>query len=275
MAQNNTPSIWAFIALELYAGIGFLVMQLTAILSSNVRRSRVWYCFCMSWTLFCVSCCLLFFSGQQFTDKPTHGICLAQASLVYSGPAFIISVSLSLLLELHWRISFASSPGRTVLAERARSPWLLAGPIALWLILTLIYVIFGTSSLSNAAPTLDNGLYCTFPNPFPRTFNSVVCLIISLIDVFLLGLVLRAIIRHENKSIAHQYKGTVIRVVVMIVLGLAAVIATAIMASQDQSSIAVHIAGQACLPAAVMTLFGSQKALLNTWKEAAKSVLRV
>uniref|UniRef100_A0A0W0FA66 Uncharacterized protein n=1 Tax=Moniliophthora roreri TaxID=221103 RepID=A0A0W0FA66_MONRR len=500
MDQGNIQLIWAFIGFELYTGIGFTLLQLTALRSPNVHRSRVWHCWCTAATLHCASFCILFFSGQQFKGHRAQELCLAQASLVYSGTAlycfwhdtvtqsstphpegyiliplllywrilsacsgdddaaaasrrarspwllvglialwilltlvyvmigvnspdngvtertetsvycyfrspllrvsvrgvcaililpgvfilvlivrsvirarntpiaqkytstviklivmliisfialivafttpsnqqvdlvinttghaFLPAVAMMLFAsqrqgvvlllhvldpvlcfvllailfgttiygqtyswdmsgssfpclfrtcvyykrfivtptrgKLHWRISFASSPGRTVLAERARSPWLLAGPIALWLILTLIYVIFGTSSLSNAAPTLDNGLYCTFPNPFPRTFNSVVCLIISLIDVFLLGLVLRAIIRHENKSIAHQYKGTVIRVVIMIVLGLAAVIATAIMASQDQSSIAVHIAGQACLPAAVMTLFGSQKVI--------------
>lgn len=92
-----------FIALQFSGGIGMLLLLVTALvsrtqffrLSTNnctgngpIKRSRTWYSFCISWMISSFSYCLLFFAMKQFNpnQKPSYGLCLTQAALVYSSP---------------------------------------------------------------------------------------------------------------------------------------------------------------------------------------------
>jgi hypothetical protein len=61
-----------------------LAVLAPALISSRVRRSRVWYCVMNSWMVYSISFSLLL--GRQTGPQPPFGICFLRAALVYVVP---------------------------------------------------------------------------------------------------------------------------------------------------------------------------------------------
>lgn len=64
-----------------------VIIVSTALFCREIKRSMTWYSFCASWTLSCLSYCLLFFAGQEPVPIEGSKLCVLQASLIYSCPA--------------------------------------------------------------------------------------------------------------------------------------------------------------------------------------------
>ncbi|KAJ3815101.1 hypothetical protein EV368DRAFT_37368, partial [Lentinula lateritia] len=148
-----------FIALQFSGGIGMLLLLVTALVSRTqffrlltnncignepIKRSRTWYSFCVSWMISSSSYCLLFFAMEQFNpnEKPSYGLCLTQAALVYSGPPLTGATTFALLLEVWLMFRFAASGKRSAGSKFMVSvSSLLISPYVLWVLLTVGFLI--------------------------------------------------------------------------------------------------------------------------------------
>ncbi|KAH7878192.1 uncharacterized protein C8R40DRAFT_830277 [Lentinula edodes] len=146
-----------FIALQFSGGIGMLLLL----------RSRTWYSFCISWMISSFSYCLLFFAMKQFNpnQKPSYGLCLTQAALVYSSPPLTGATTFSLLLEVWLMFRFAASGKRSVGSKVMVS--LLIAPYVLWVLLTVGFLILGGVNPSLVQRDLASAPYCVLNNPAP------------------------------------------------------------------------------------------------------------
>ncbi|KAF9254869.1 hypothetical protein L218DRAFT_951216 [Marasmius fiardii PR-910] len=128
IAEAYKASVTIWIPMQATSLAGLILIQLTTLFGGLVR-GRVWYGFMVSMTMFSLSSCLLYISGQQPSNKqqePGYRICLAQATLVYSVEPLAIAMLMSLFFE-----------------RRASSPWLLVLPYGFWCFLMIAYLDFG------------------------------------------------------------------------------------------------------------------------------------
>ncbi|ESK87319.1 hypothetical protein Moror_5728 [Moniliophthora roreri MCA 2997] len=179
-------------------------------------------------------------------------------------------------LLLYWRILSACSGDDDAAAasRRARSPWLLVGLIALWILLTLVYVMIGVNSPDNGVTErTETSVYCYFRSPLLRVSVRGVCAILILPGVFILVLIVRSVIRARNTPIAQKYTSTVIKLIVMLIISFIALIVAFTTPSNQQVDLVINTTGHAFLPAVAMMLFASQRDFFSAWKEAAKSLV--
>lgn len=69
----------------LLGAIMFVCTLLPAVLSRAVQRSVAWYSLMTAWLVYSLSYGLLV--GRHEGEEPPHGLCLAQALLIYAVPA--------------------------------------------------------------------------------------------------------------------------------------------------------------------------------------------
>ncbi|GAW04037.1 hypothetical protein LENED_005801 [Lentinula edodes] len=208
-----------FIALQFSGGIGMLLLLVTALvsrtqffrLSTNnctgngpIKRSRTWYSFCISWMISSFSYCLLFFAMKQFNpnQKPSYGLCLTQAALVYSSPPLTGATTFSLLLEVWLMFRFAASGKRSVGSKVMVS--LLIAPYVLWVLLTVGFLILGGVNPSLVQRDLASAPYCVLNNPAPPILVSSLTLIFALgVMIMLCNLVIS--MHRTRTSVTHDF----------------------------------------------------------------------
>ncbi|KAH7878191.1 uncharacterized protein C8R40DRAFT_1263541, partial [Lentinula edodes] len=184
-STTNLLPVKAFIALQLSGGMGMLLLLVTALASrtqfarrlthgctvtvSNepIHRSRTWYSFCISWVISCFSYCLLFFAMEQFNpnEKPTFGLCLTQAALIYSSPPLTGATTFALLLDV-WLMFRTAALGKWFGGRKVTNSLLLA-PYILWVILTIGFLIAGGVEPHLVQRDLAIDPYCILDNPVP------------------------------------------------------------------------------------------------------------
>ncbi|KAJ3932293.1 MAG: hypothetical protein NXY57DRAFT_1003624 [Lentinula lateritia] len=297
-----------FIALQFSGGIGMLLLLVTALvsrtqflrLSTNnctgnepIKRSWTWYSFCISWMISSSSYCLLFFAMEQFNpnEKPSHGLCLTQAALVYSSPPLTGATTFSLLLEIWLMFRFAASGKRSVGSKAMVS--LLIAPYVLWVLLTVGFLILGGVDPSLVQRDLASAPYCVLNNPAPPILVSSLTLIFALgVMIMLCNLVismhrtrtsvthdfarhprtfmLRASQSREGKStndrnnLKEQISPLVVRLIVFNIGGLIAIIVSIVFVLDRTPDIRSNLA-LAVLPPIGVIVFGTQMDFLQLW----------
>ncbi|KAG8928438.1 hypothetical protein FRC02_006897, partial [Tulasnella sp. 418] len=89
-----------FILLIIGGQILLPILTITMLRSNKIRRDATLINVFVTWTLFSVIMCLLFYTGHQSGDEPPHGLCLAQAILAYATPPMVTTALLSLVIQV-------------------------------------------------------------------------------------------------------------------------------------------------------------------------------
>lgn len=101
-SAQDAALVSVYIAFQMAGTLGFLVIVLTAALSSRVMRHPTWFSFCLSWATWGVSFSLLFYARQQ-TQLTSHTLCIVQSALVYTMPFLWVLMMYSVLCSV-WMI---------------------------------------------------------------------------------------------------------------------------------------------------------------------------
>lgn len=217
-----------FLALQLTGCAVFVFMLITALVfRSTIKRSPVWYNFCLSFVTFSLSYSLLLFTGEK--SDPAQpilgtGVCIGQAALVYGAPflassAFAVLVAL-LLLEI---LSAAAVQSRktplVALVVALAFPWMLwVGAMTGAIVVTLRDV-----SVLALSP---NGAYCVVNHPvFLRTGAATAAFFTLLALALEIGVAYR-IYRHRRQGLGvlRQSIPMAARIATLTVVALAAVV---------------------------------------------------
>lgn len=89
--NNLLPVPMLVVAFNVVQIIGLVMLGavlLTACLVKDVKRSSAWYLFMATWLFYTAAHLLL--AGQQIGPNPMFGLCLFQASLIYSTPVLFV-----------------------------------------------------------------------------------------------------------------------------------------------------------------------------------------
>ncbi|KAK0491457.1 hypothetical protein IW261DRAFT_1437791 [Armillaria novae-zelandiae] len=101
-AENEFPASMFYVMLfDILQGLLFsllLLVFLTALFSSAVKRTKTWFIFIGSTVAWCAAYLLLF--GHQIGGRPPVGLCTFQAAVIYSTTTFTPSAALAFELEL-------------------------------------------------------------------------------------------------------------------------------------------------------------------------------
>ncbi|KIK58603.1 hypothetical protein GYMLUDRAFT_246005 [Collybiopsis luxurians FD-317 M1] len=283
----DLPIIQVFIALEFSGGLGMFILLASALLSQThfmrrskigstpnevINRSRTWFSFCISWIISCISYCLLFFAGQQFntTQRPTYGLCLTQAALIYSSPPLTGATTLALFLDLWLMHRTASTDQRSGLG-RIIGISLLALPYILWMFITVTLLIVGLVKPDIVERKLPSDPFCILtPNIVPLVICS---LTLGLVLAVLAMLILLSItlyrtrkerVRYARNTNQKQLLALAIRMIIFSVGAIIAVAITAVFVFNRAPGIRSDLA-LAVLPPVTALVFGSQKDFLQFW----------
>ncbi|KAE9398778.1 hypothetical protein BT96DRAFT_994593 [Gymnopus androsaceus JB14] len=306
----DLAAIKVFIVLQMFGGIGMLVLLSSAFLSrtktvqrlkvkvntsnfsiSPILRSRTWYSFCISWTIYCVSYCLLFFAREQFNqdEKPSHGICLVQAALIYSSPPLTGATSFSLFLDVWWMFR-ASTMGKRS-GGSALMTTLFVAPYAFWVILTIGFLIAGGVNPQMVQRDLAVDPYCVLSHPVPPILACSLTLVFGLAVLVMLVILAVGMYRmrmqvNQNSESVHpsrskfgictedndrsksgnraQMLALIIRLITSGLLGVIAITISTVFVFNRAAGSRADLAF-ASLPPAVVLVFGTQKDFLLLW----------
>ncbi|KAF9254915.1 hypothetical protein L218DRAFT_951187 [Marasmius fiardii PR-910] len=265
--------------LQLTALVGFLLIQLTTFFG-GLFRGRVWYCFMLSFTIFCFSNCLLYIGGQQPENsqqlEPNHALCVAQATLVYSDnslkPLRTMLTMLSLFLELYWTVLSVGSENKMALERRAKSP------------------LFCITKPSNVKIGLVMPYCSLYGELVPRTFTFVTTLIPLAATMILLAnrqhaplptvMIASRLVKTSKGSTPsptlREHTVVFIRFAIIWITGLVSVIFMMILLAVDPSPkyCMYNYVVRTIVPWIVMVVFGSQRDILLVWAAVACRVLK-
>ncbi|KAF9041581.1 hypothetical protein BJ165DRAFT_297597 [Panaeolus papilionaceus] len=159
----NVPTVYTFIVIQLLSCLGMVVLLLSALFSSKIKRLATWYSFCASWVLSCLSYSLLAIAGQQTTPSPNAPLCAVQAALIYSVPPLTSSATLTLLIQILLNFPNPAAETPTITTTKVLCG-LLIGPYIVFLVLFLGVIVFEVQNPETLAKTVQ-GTYCNSTEP--------------------------------------------------------------------------------------------------------------
>ncbi|CAA7268905.1 unnamed protein product [Cyclocybe aegerita] len=258
----NWDAVHAFFALNLISGFGLVIVLLTAIFSSKVKRMPTWYNFCASWVLSCFSYSLLFFARQHKLPHPNFQLCYIQTGLIYALPPTTSCTTLALLVQL--LMSFPESKSQMPTKTSIRtSCLLLIGPYTIFIVLFIgvaLYTSQDPISLLN-----DRRTYCHSSNSSWSRIAYAVVATVSVASVLVQSnLALRLymnpqIMRQNSHSVA-----TMLRVLVFALLGVVMAIVAIVFAITGEQDLPLDIV-LSIIPFLALLVFGTQKDLIQAW----------
>ncbi|KAJ3932292.1 MAG: hypothetical protein NXY57DRAFT_1003620 [Lentinula lateritia] len=310
-STTNLLPVKAFIALQLSGGMGMLLLLVTAfasrtqfarrlthsctvtVLNEPIHRSRTWYSFCISWVISCFSYCLLFFAMEQFNpnEKPTFGLCLTQAALIYSGPPLTGATTFALLLDV-WLMFRSAALGKWSGGRKVTNSLLLA-PYILWVILTIGFLIAGGVEPHLVQRDLAIDPYCILDNPVPSPILVCSLTLAFALSVMVVLIVLVVTMRKQTtRSSSHpssafipsqsehdgdyckgkspysrnkeQMSALIVRLIVFGLAGLIAVTISVVFVFNRAAGSRADLA-LATLPPIGVVIFGSQTDFVQLW----------
>ncbi|KAF9004749.1 hypothetical protein BDQ17DRAFT_410389 [Cyathus striatus] len=211
----DKPTIYAFLTLQLLGGFGMLIILLTAIINSKVKRRSTWYSFCLSWIISPISYGILLLAGQQFNCNPEHILCLTQTALIYAAPALTTATTLSLAVHMLLNFEFITSdtPFDTNYITLAL---LLILPYCIWSVL-LIGVLFYGIENPKTVQRLASEPYCSSAT---STWSHITFVVVGILSVTLITIQVRT---YKSRRVLRNACGhsfaTLLRIMVFIVLG--------------------------------------------------------
>ncbi|THU97932.1 hypothetical protein K435DRAFT_838350 [Dendrothele bispora CBS 962.96] len=272
-SQLEPSLVKVFIAFQMVALVGSLLTFITAF-SSSVRRHPTWYNFLASWIISCISYSLLFFGGELNEPKPSIGLCMTQASLIYAAPPFTAATTLGLVVQIWFTVRNLLSKN-PMIGQSFWTTLILALPWLLWCGVIAESVGFALSEPSSIRKT-GSGMYCNTGIPIPGRVSAVLAalhLIPAVIIEVLIFLSLR-----KNWAAMKQRKNTmsmIIRVFGFSVFGVFALALSLFFVFTIHHGADLNIV-VATIPVAAVLIFGSQSDLLNVymfWKRKRQAPL--
>ncbi|KIK58599.1 hypothetical protein GYMLUDRAFT_74867 [Collybiopsis luxurians FD-317 M1] len=277
----------AFVALELFGGIGMLILLVSALLSQmriirpitvdstpkTINRSLTWFSFCISWIISASSFCLLFFAGKQFdvNELPSYGLCLTQAVLVYASPPLTGATTFALFFEMWLIFRAAITDQRFGGVRRVARIFLLSVPYGFWIVLLVGLFIVGGIEPELVQRDLTFAPYCTMRSSIISVLVSVLELVSALaVLVMLVILVInlfrvrQQISRWRSNGRHKEMMALLIRLLLFGVLGLIAATISTVFIFNRSPGVKSNIAF-AVLPSGGALVFGSQKDFLQLW----------
>ncbi|KAK0433424.1 hypothetical protein EV421DRAFT_2040180 [Armillaria borealis] len=174
-SKMNTLVI-AFDTLQVLGLVFLLALLAPALFSSNIKRTATWFGMIISVIIYCTSYSILMFIGRQDGPEPSAGVCLFQACLVHSTPAFSIFCALSFVVELLVHF-FCTFRGKT--PSRVTPIILLASSSLLSLCVALEVLVVGLKSPGDVQRN-ESHLYCHVTTATPNLVVCVLSIIMSL-----------------------------------------------------------------------------------------------
>ncbi|KAG8950945.1 hypothetical protein FRC04_007009 [Tulasnella sp. 424] len=144
--ELNTPTWYWILIVGGQILLPFLLA--TMILSRNVRRDPTLVNMIISWIIFTVVLCMLYYAGDQSGAEPPFGVCLAQASMLAGAPVILINRKRSWL--------FCSIDGPMVIAVSVVSAVLSGITVLLEGWIALLFYRHGTQIASTKTESAFN-----------------------------------------------------------------------------------------------------------------------
>ncbi|KAJ3815100.1 hypothetical protein F5876DRAFT_72353 [Lentinula aff. lateritia] len=230
---------------------------------------------------------------EQFNlnQKPTFGLCLTQAALIYSGPPLTGATTFALLLDV-WLMFRTAALGKWSGGRKVTNSLLLA-PYILWVILTIGFLIVGGVSPHLVQRDLAIDPYCILDNPVPSPIL-VCCLTLAFaLAVIVILIVLVVTMRkqatrsssHPSSAFIHsqsehdgdnrkakslhsrnkeQMSALIVRLIVFGLAGLIAVTISVVFVLNRAAGYRADLA-LATLPPIGVMIFGSQTDFVQLW----------
>jgi len=260
-----TPHVYVqlvnvFLGLQLFGGLGFILIVLTALCSRHVKRNSTWYTFCLAWIISCISYTFIFILGQQ--NAPKFGPCVTQAAGIYSAPALTSCGTLAFTIDMLMGVRAASTkipPKRRQTITLA----LLTVPFIIWVILFVGFLVFGLNNPAEAKIG-PNGTYCDLTSFTPSKISGLVAVAATLLILIIQGYIGLRLFRNRTLFQDRQLKTMAIRVMVFSLLGaLGLGVGVAyVLFSKEGPAFDIMLA---FLPACGVLIFGSHSDLINVW----------
>ncbi|KAF8884761.1 hypothetical protein CPB84DRAFT_1788998 [Gymnopilus junonius] len=254
----------ACIALSMIGFIGCSLLLGTAILSNSVHRHLTWFSFIFSWIVSCVSYLLLLFSNQLESLDPPFGVCLTQATLIYSAPPLTAASTLSLIAQVYFNIrGMISHELRR--NENIRSMILILVPYFLHAGVTIGALIIGLKDPATVQREDLDTPYCNMKNRIPSKIASISVVILIIPTLCIEAVILLNLRRHWTVFKSQKLSlSTALRVTVFSFFGVIAVVVSVLFASTKDRSPELNVIISSMSLVAFL-IFSSQADILSVW----------
>ncbi|KAH8830147.1 hypothetical protein DL96DRAFT_1591747 [Flagelloscypha sp. PMI_526] len=231
-----------FVSLQVVSLCGFLLIVLTAALSSSITRNPTWYSFCLSWTLSAFGYIIGTIAGlQRSKDPKINGFCTLQVGMVYAGPVVTSMATFCLVLHIYMKIksslshiqsaesfdSFEFSPIRER-PMRSFLRWIVLLTALPYMLYICVFAAFLIVALKNPelVSLTHSGTYCHISRPLSSKITSAI--VIAILTATLLVQCSLAYLLLQNRSLllkssTTKYYGMALRAGFFAILGVCAV----------------------------------------------------
>lgn len=204
LSSINAVLVDVFLALNITAGLGIILVLLTMLLSARVQRQATWINFYVSWVISCTSYSVLFFAGRQRGAAPSFSLCLTQASLIYGAPVLTAFTGLALVLQLLSNVCdllFDCDRYRNYLHKRTF--WLIFCPYVTYFMVIMAAIEVG---IKNPSSVSRDVFYCHIGAPnysLPGRISSAIVIIAANAALFC-EVSIAAVLRHRWLTYKHM-----------------------------------------------------------------------
>ncbi|KAF9563445.1 hypothetical protein CPC08DRAFT_323348 [Agrocybe pediades] len=272
--------VYVFNVLSIGAIILLGITLLTALISSSVSRSPVWYTYMIS--IFVLSATNIMIVGQQCGPQaPSRVACIGQAILIYPTVVFPTYAACALLLQIYLTVVYyGTSRG----LPKAIAKSLFVVPVVMTAIALGISTI--SAALDPSRAVLDaSGMRCHIDHKNPTTFIStvVICSFAATPILILEPLLIRKVL-HGRRTLKNQdtagyvthSSGSMdmaLRVCCFNILFLFALVALSMTFKLGDGGQGTINMAMAILPMGGGMLFGLQKDIIGVWKSWTQRVV--
>ncbi|KAF5373059.1 hypothetical protein D9758_001748 [Tetrapyrgos nigripes] len=274
----STALIYIFNAIFILGFLSLSAIVTVAWLSPSIQRSKTWYSFMMSWIMYDVVNLLLL--GQQTGGEPSHGLCLAQASLRYTVPVLTSFANFAMVLQLFLSVWFCLPVGNNSSARNSIGIYLLLIiPPGLSLFVFLEALVDGIQHPEKVVRS-NSGQVCEISDGISMKISAA-CVIVAMVSSMLVEICIavtvcrhwtafRNLAKHDRQSRNWENCESTIRFTFFFLLALfSCAIGLVLTFSQtndcDSLLNARYNIVVGILPVAVAVTFGTQKDILQTF----------
>jgi len=252
----------SFIALQLFGLIGCVII-LGTIIFSHTSRQLTWFSFIFSWIISSLSYLLLFLMGQLENKRPSFGVCLAQATLIYAAPPLTAATTLALVTQVYFNMRnlFLDQ------SKRKEKNWTIA------LLIVTPYLLHFTIAMTCLAVGLNDpgtvgrlsivNAYCNFKNRTPSKVSSVIVASL-MVPSIIIGICV-CVILIRDWQVRKYSPSSSLRVLGFSMYGtLAIALGIVFAASSHDHSPELNVV-LATMPAVAVLIFGVKSDILSVW----------
>ncbi|KAH6888867.1 hypothetical protein BKA70DRAFT_59222 [Coprinopsis sp. MPI-PUGE-AT-0042] len=244
----------AFFALILFAFVGSIILLVTAVWSSTVKRQPAWYSLLVSNAIAAATYSILLVSGNKSVRDPPFGICVTQAALGYATPVLVTGTTLTLVVKAFLGVK-AQISGTAGIRKTNATVLIIGFPYILHGIMFIASLIVGLGNPTTVRR--EDGFYCTFIIRTPARTSGVISICLTLIAICFLGAMFWCLRGHWKTM-----GGKTIRILLFFFFCLGVVITASLVPDSTDQNLDVILA---CLPVAAVLIFGTARDIGRAW----------